>query len=80
MIIPKPQYPPDHPDRFQDCQRAIEDRMLELLGDGPVAGWTKEEVFAAMIEVAENTNLAMHQNVLLSVETELHKLIVKKNT
>ena len=79
MTIPKPQYPPNHPDGFQDCQRAIEDRMLELLGDAQVAGWTKEEVLAAMIEVAENTNLAMHQNVLLSVETELRKLMKRKD-
>jgi len=79
MTIPKPQYPPNHPGRFQDCQRAIEDRMLELLGDAQVAGWTKEEVLAAMIEVAENTNLAMHQNVLLSVETELRKLMKKRD-
>ena len=53
------------------------DQMLELLGDAQVAGWTKEEVLAAMIEVAEKTNLAMQQNVLLSVETELRKLMKK---
>jgi hypothetical protein len=32
--------------------------MSELLDDAQAAGWTKEEVLAAMIEVAENTNLA----------------------
>jgi hypothetical protein len=79
MTIPRPQHPANHPDRFRDCQRAIEDRMLELLGDAQVAGWTKEEVLAAMIEVVENTNLAMHPNVLLSVETELRKLMKKKD-
>lgn len=79
MKIPRPQHPPKHPGRFADCQRAIEDRMLELLGDAQVAGWTKEEVLAAMIEVAENTNLAMHPNVLLSVETELKKLRKKRD-
>jgi hypothetical protein len=42
-----------------------------LLGDAQVAGWTKEEVLAAMIEVAENTNPAMHPNDLLSVKAEL---------
>ena len=67
------------PERFGECQRAIEDRMLELLGDAQVAGWTKEEVLAAMIEVADNTALAMHHNVLLSVETELRKLMKKKD-
>jgi hypothetical protein len=58
MTIPTPQHPRSHPDRFQDCQRAIEDRMFELLGDAQVVGWTREELLAAMIEVAENTNLA----------------------
>ncbi|CAN7573754.1 hypothetical protein LJR231_004256 [Phyllobacterium sp. LjRoot231] len=77
MTIPKPQYPRSHPDRFSECQRAIEDRMLELLGDAQVAGWTREEILAAMIEVADNTSLAMHQNILLSVETELRKLMKK---
>jgi len=58
---------------------AVEDHMLQLLGDAHVAGWTKEEILAAMIEVAENTNLALHQDVLLSVETELRKLMKRKN-
>ncbi|CAN7327095.1 hypothetical protein LJR231_001784 [Phyllobacterium sp. LjRoot231] len=79
MKIPGPTRTRDDPDRFADCQRAVEDRMLELLGDAQVAGWTKEEILAAMIEVAENTNLAMHPNVLLSVETELRKLMKKKD-
>ena len=79
MTIPGPTHTRNDPDRFAECQRAVEDRMLELLGDAQVAGWTKEEVLAAMIEVAENTNLAMHPNVLLSVETELRKLMKKKD-
>jgi hypothetical protein len=36
-------------------------------------------IHAAMIEVAEKTNLAMHPNVLHSVETELRKLMKRKN-
>ena len=64
MKIPRPQHPTNHPDRFEDCQRAVDDRMLELLGDAQVAGWPRDEVVAAMIEVAENTNLAVHPNVL----------------
>ncbi len=79
MTIPGPTRTRNDPERFADCQRAVEDRMLELLGDAQVAGWSKEEVLAAMIEVAENTNLAMHPNVLLSVETELRKLMKKKD-
>ncbi|RCW77708.1 hypothetical protein C7476_13915 [Phyllobacterium bourgognense] len=79
MTIPGPTRARNDSERFVDCQRAVEDRMLELLGDAQVAGWTKEEVLAAMIEVAENTNLAMHPNALLSVETELRKLMKKKD-
>ena len=41
-------------------------------------GWNKDEILAAMIEVADNNALAMHQNVLVSVETELRKLMKKK--
>ncbi|ATU94961.1 hypothetical protein B5P45_18690 [Phyllobacterium zundukense] len=48
--------------------------MFELLGDAIEAGWSKDEILAAIIEVADNTTLAIHQNVLLSVETELKKL------
>ena len=62
MTIPGPKCTRNDPERFADCQRAVEDRMLELLGDAQVAGWTKEEVLAAMIAV---TNLAMHSNILL---------------
>jgi hypothetical protein len=58
---------------------AIEDRMLDLLGDAIEAGWTKEEVLVAMIQVADETALAMHENVLLSVETELRKLMKKRD-
>jgi hypothetical protein len=79
MTVPGPTRTRDDPDRFADCQRAVEDRILELLGDAQVAGWTKQEVLPAMIEVAENTNLAMHQNVLSSVEKELRKLMKRKD-
>ncbi len=78
MTIPKPYHPRSHPDRFNECQRAVEDRMLELLGDAQLAGWSKDEILAAMIEVAENT-MAVHPNVLLLVETELRKLRKKRD-
>jgi hypothetical protein len=79
MTIPGPTRTRNDPERFGECQRAVEDRMLELLGEAQVAGWTREEVLASMIEVAENTNLAIHPNVLLSVETELRKLMKRKD-
>lgn len=42
-------------------------------------GWDKDEVLEAIIEVAENTNLAMHESVLLSVKTELKRFRKKKD-
>lgn len=78
MTIPKPSHPQSHPERFSECQRALEDRLLELLGDAIEAGWTKDEVLAAMVTVADDTALAMHENVLLSVETKLRKLTKKQ--
>ncbi|TXR49549.1 hypothetical protein [Phyllobacterium endophyticum] len=78
MTIPRPHHPKNHPDRFADCQRAIEDRLLELLGDATMAGWTRTEILAAIIEVADITSLAMHKNIGLSVEAELRKLKGKR--
>ena len=78
MTVGRPHLPRSHPDRFSECQRAVEDYVLELLGDAVEAGWNKDEILAAMIEVADNNALAMHQNVLVSVETELRKLMKKK--
>ena len=79
MTIAKPRNPRLHPDRFNECQMAVEDRLLSLLGDAITAGWDKDEVLASIIEVAENTNLAMHESVLLSVETELMRFRKRKD-
>ena len=73
MSIAKPRRPRLHPDRFSECQMAIEDRLLELWGDAIEAGWKRDEVLAAIIEIADNTSLAMHPNILISVETELKR-------
>ncbi len=75
--IPKPQIHPGHPSRFAECQKAIEDRVLEIFGEAVAAGWSEDEVFAAIVAVADTTQLAMHQNELLSTETELGKIMKK---
>lgn len=79
MTITKPKHPRNHPDRFNECQMAIGDKVLGLWGDAIEAGWDKDEVLAAMIEVAENTNLAINATVLVSVETELRRYRKKKD-
>lgn len=66
--LTKPRHPRLHPDRFNECQMALEDRVLSLLGDAVTAGWDNDEVLAAIIEIADNTNLAMSKDVLLTVE------------
>jgi hypothetical protein len=47
MTLPKPHHPRDHADRFSECRWAMEDRMLELLGDAIEAGWTKRRGFGS---------------------------------
>jgi hypothetical protein len=74
MTIPRPHHPKNHPDRFTDCQRAIEGRIIELLRDAYIAGWSRGEILAAIVEIADNTSLALRQDMLLSVEAELRKL------
>lgn len=79
MTIAKPRNPRTHPDRFNECQIAVEDQLLALLGDATTAGWETDEILAAIIEVAENTNLAMHETKLLSTETELKRFRKRKD-
>lgn len=75
MPIQAPKRPDDYPDRFLDCQMAIEDGVLQLLGDAQTAGWSRAEVLAAIIEVADNTSLALDENERLDVETHLKKFL-----
>lgn len=68
MSVAKPRHPRAHPDRFNECQRAIEDELIGLFVKAELAGWDKDEILAAIIEVADNTALALQKDVLLSVE------------
>lgn len=79
MTIERPRKPTGHQDRQSECQRAIEDRLLELYGEAVAAGWDEDEVFAAIVAIADTTQLAMHQDQLLSIETELLKAMKKRN-
>ncbi|WP_155810842.1 hypothetical protein [Phyllobacterium sp. UNC302MFCol5.2] len=47
--------------------------MIELFGEAVAAGWAEDEIFAAIVAVADTTQLAMHQEQLLSIETELQR-------
>ncbi len=78
MTIERPRKPAGDRDRLSDCQRAIEDRLLELFGEAVAAGWAEDEVFAAIVAVADATQLAMHQEQLLSIETQLRRAMTKR--
>ncbi len=55
--IPSP--PADgHPDRFLRCQEAMDDVVAAVALAGVDAGWTPEEVAAALVEPADNLMLS----------------------
>lgn len=78
MKIKAPKAKGNYSDRFNDCQLAIEDGLIDLLGAASVAGWSQQEVLTAIIEVADNTALALDARGKTDVEIRLHNLIKKK--
>lgn len=53
---------PGQNDRFVECQKAVEDRVQQLVADAHVSGWEHGETLAAIIEVAENLALGLGEN------------------
>jgi hypothetical protein len=47
-----------YPDRHIDCQEAIEESMIAVLDEGASAGWSRQELAAAIIDLADNIMLA----------------------
>lgn len=77
--IIRPQHPRSHPDRFTECQRAVEDSIINVIGDASDAGWDRDEILAAIIAAADDMALALNSNnTLLSAETELARLNKRK--
>lgn len=58
-----PQIPPAHPDRFLNCQEALDDAFRLLIGQAVVAGWNEAEVAAALVDLADCRMLAIAANV-----------------
>lgn len=75
VIVPKRNGP--YPDRETDCQMAVEDLVLEIVDAAHLAGWGKAEVLAAIIDVADNTSLALDETVAESVKIHMSKLMKK---
>jgi hypothetical protein len=66
--IPAPKHPKCHPDRSLHCQEAIEAEFQLLAAKAEAAGWSREDVAEALIELADNNYLAMN------AETEMFDL------
>lgn len=56
---------PGSPDRFADCQEAIETRVRNIIEDAYVAGWDHGEVLVAIVEVADRMALMLGENEAL---------------
>ena len=50
------------PNRFIDCQDAIETKLRSIVNEAVEAGWGDKETLAAVIEVAENLLLGEETN------------------
>ena len=53
MISP-PKTDNDYADRAIDCQFALEPAFQQIAHDAEKAGWTKDDVSAALLELARN--------------------------
>jgi len=51
-----------HPDRFLQCQEALESSVLAVVEAMTDAGWGPEEVAAALVELADNNMLSVLAN------------------
>lgn len=51
-----------HPDRHLSCQEAIEPAFQELAENAESAGWSSDEVAAALVDLADNHMLALVAN------------------
>ena len=53
----------NHPDRFLNCQEALEAAFSLLAEQAVIAGWGQEEVAAALVDVADCHMLALASNM-----------------
>lgn len=75
--VPRPTTPKYDTGRFEECQLAVEDGVLQLLGDAVESGWGKAEVIAAIIAAAEKAQIAQDKFVGPSVAIYLRNILKK---
>ncbi|MGN8024484.1 hypothetical protein ACTJJ7_27605 [Phyllobacterium sp. 22229] len=74
MNITSPTKTGNYPDRFEDCQTAIEEVFVQLVVEATRAGWHHEEVLAALASLVDITALALDTRGKTDVEMRLSKL------
>ncbi|MGO8163269.1 hypothetical protein ACC780_08860 [Rhizobium ruizarguesonis] len=70
--IPSPHFEA-HPDRFLQCQEAMDDALGAVAASAMAAGWHPEEVAAALVELADNHMLSVLTNRDLARELAVLK-------
>jgi len=69
-VITSPRQHVTGPDRHLDCQEALEDEFVALIDRAEVAGWTRPEILAALIDLCANRALADAEDILLQAEID----------
>ena len=59
---------------------AIEDEFIELVGRACDAGWHRDEVLGAIVEVADNLALARREDMAIAIELHVAQLVKKKTS
>jgi hypothetical protein len=72
-MIARPRRALNDPKRAEDCELAIQLRLMELLSDAFDAGWGKLEVLAAMNRIADQAALKLDARVQVDVASYLKK-------
>ncbi|MEK1890384.1 MAG: hypothetical protein AAAB35_23045 [Phyllobacterium sp.] len=75
MTISRPDIPRHHADRFDACQTAIEDELIELVGRAHDRGWHTDEVLGAIMAVADNLALARREDLAIAIEMRVRQMI-----
>ncbi|MEK1887353.1 MAG: hypothetical protein AAAB35_07190 [Phyllobacterium sp.] len=76
-MIARPRRVLNDPKRSEDCELAIQLRLMELLSDAFDAGWGKLEVLAAMNRIADRAALKLDAKVQFDVVSYLQRFSKK---
>jgi hypothetical protein len=79
MTIGWPHHARNHEDRFDECQLAIEDELIELVGRACDVGWHRDEVLSAIASVTDNLSLARREDVAIAVEMHVRQMMKKRD-